>query len=217
MRLNSKIVSVIISLAFVGGMFTAVYAGPVIATITLDGNVHTTGDSTVDGDLTVGGVSFAALEARIASLETTAIPSLQASVLDIETNKVPMITANEVMITTQGNTLTTHGTTLTTHGNTLTLHNDMIEANAAAIEAGGGGPNPCNPNGDSQITAQEIKDLLDSIGISKSINSVTTRILLAENAVGSPQQNGILDTLQEVSRFNGDWFTPLSGIVCTYP
>jgi len=55
MRFNSKILSVIISLAFVGGMFSAVYAGSVIATITLDGNVHTTGDSIVDGDLSVGG------------------------------------------------------------------------------------------------------------------------------------------------------------------
>ncbi len=208
MRFNSKILYAIISLAFVGGMFSAVYAGSVIATITLDGNVHTTGDSIVDGDLSVSGVSFAALDARIAALEAGSDPTLPI---------VSMVLSNEGMIGTHGTTLTTHSNTLTTHGNTLTLHNDMIEANAAAIEAGGGGPNPCNPNGDSQITALEIWDLLDSMGISVFVNTIQNKIVLAETAVGSPQQNGVLDTLEEVTRFNGDWFTSFSGIVCTYP
>jgi len=122
MRLNSKILYAIISLAFVGGMFTSVYAGPILPTITLAGNVHTTGDSVVDGDLSVGGVSFAALDSRIAALETTT---------------VPMVIANEAMITTQGNTLTTQGNTLTTQGNTLTTQGNTLTTHDSTLTTQG--------------------------------------------------------------------------------
>jgi len=188
MRLNSKIVSVIISLAFVGGMFSAVYAGPVIATITLDGNVHTTGDSTVDGDLSVGGVSFAALDARVAALETST---------------VPMVIANEAMITN--------------HDAMILSNEANIAINAAAIAAGGGEPNQCNPNGDSEITAQEIFDLLVSEGIPLSLATVQNQINSAEIASATNQFNGVIDSLLEVTQFNSDFMVPYSGITCTYP
>jgi len=45
----------IIVVAFVGGLFTAAYAGPMmIPTITLAGNQHTTGNAVIDGNLNVG-------------------------------------------------------------------------------------------------------------------------------------------------------------------
>jgi len=43
----------IISVAFVGGLFTAAYAGPILPTITLAGNVVVTDDLTVDTDTLV--------------------------------------------------------------------------------------------------------------------------------------------------------------------
>ena len=72
MRFNSKILYFVISLVFVGGMFSAVYAGSV-PTITFDGNLHTTGNADIAGDLNADGAitgpSFESLEARIAALE----------------------------------------------------------------------------------------------------------------------------------------------------
>jgi len=193
MRLNSKIVSVIISLAFVGGMFSAVYAGPVIATITLDGNVHTTGDSIVDGDLSVGGVSFAALEARVASLEGST---------------VPMVIANEAMIAT-------HDTTLATHDTMILSNQADIATNTAAIAeggGGGGGPNPCNPNGDSMITALEIQDVMLDNGFPDNILSIQNRIDDVDiNA------NGVIDTSLEMLSLNAAYITPIIGIVCEFP
>ena len=195
MRLNSKILSVIISLAFVGGMFSAVYAGSVIATITLDGNVHTTGDSIVDGDLSVGGVSFAALDARIAALEVST---------------VPMVVANEAMIAA-------HDTTLTSHDAMILSNQADIATNAAAIESGGGGPNPCDPDGDAVITAQEIFDYLDSFGITFDINIIQQNIQIAETQVNSPQTNGVLDTALEVAQYNTNLVIPLGAPACAFP
>jgi len=72
MRLDFKLFYIIIAVVFVGGMFSAVYAGSV-PTITFDGNMHATDDADVDGNLNVDGVitgpSFADLEARVAALE----------------------------------------------------------------------------------------------------------------------------------------------------
>jgi len=214
MRFNSKILYAIISLAFVGGMFSAVYAGSVIATITLDGNVHTTGDLNVDGAIT--GPSFAALDARISALEAGTDPTLP--IVSMVLSNEGMIGTHDTTLTTHDTTLTTHGTTLTTHGNTLTLHNDMIEANAEAIAEGGGGySNECNPNGDSQITAQEIVDMLAANGIPQSTVFIINFINNIESSSPPENQNSILDTVTEVTQMNGQYVTPLTGVVCELP
>ena len=173
------------------------------------GNTHTSGNADIDGNLNVDGVItgsyIATLEATIADLEAR-LAALEASIAI----NVPMIVTNEA-------TIATHDTTLASHDAMISSNQADIATNAAAIAEGGGGPNPCNPNGDSEITAQEIWDLLDSMGISQFVNTIQNRIVLAESATGSPQQNGVLDNLEEVTQFNADWFTNLSGIVCTYP
>jgi len=198
MRLNSKILYAIISLAFVGGMFTSVYAGPILPTITLAGNVHTTGDSVVDGDLSVGGVSFAALDSRIAALETTTVPMVIANEAMITTQGNTLTTQGNTLttqgntlttqgntLTTQGNTLTTQDSTLTTQGNMLTTHDGMILSNAAdivtnqadivtnsaaieSIETGNPPPVICDTDGDGGITAQEMLDYFISQGVNNT-------------------------------------------------
>jgi len=127
------------------------------ARLDVNGNIHSSRDVIVDRDLKVGGVItgsyIAALEATIADLEAR-IVSLEASLVINE----PMILTNEGMIAT-------HDITLASHDAMILTNQADIAVNAEAIAEGGGGPNPCNPNGDSEITAQEIKDLLDSMGI----------------------------------------------------
>jgi len=75
--LNFKILYSIIAVAFVGGLFSAVYAGTV-PTITLDGNMLTTGNADIAGGLNIDGVitgpSFEGLEARISTLEAAPPP-----------------------------------------------------------------------------------------------------------------------------------------------
>lgn len=53
--MNNKILYGIITAAFVGGLFTAAYAGPILPLITLAGDTRTLGDADVDGDLNVDG------------------------------------------------------------------------------------------------------------------------------------------------------------------
>jgi len=53
--MNKKILYSIIGLVLVGGLFSLVYAGPIMTTITFAGNTHTTGSGQVDGDLNVDG------------------------------------------------------------------------------------------------------------------------------------------------------------------
>ena len=53
--MNNKILFSIIAVAFVGGMFTVAYAGPMLPMITLAGDTHTTGDADIDGNLNVDG------------------------------------------------------------------------------------------------------------------------------------------------------------------
>jgi len=114
-----------------------------------------------------------------------------------------MILTNEAMITTH---------------DVMILSNEAnIAINAAAIAEGGGGPNQCNPNGDSEITAQEILDLLVSEGIPLSLGTVQNQINSAEIASATPQLNGVLDSILEVTQFNSDFMVPYSGITCTYP
>lgn len=73
MGINNKILYGIISVAFVGGLFSAVYAGPMMPMITLAGNTHTTGDSQVDGtlnvDSTISSPTITDLDSRLSSLE----------------------------------------------------------------------------------------------------------------------------------------------------
>ena len=192
----------IISLAFVGGMFSAVYAGPVIATITLDGNVHTTGDSIVDGDLSVGGVSFAALDARIAALEGST---------------VPMVIANDAMIATQGNTLVAHDTMILTNQADIVLNQADIATNSAAIESGGGGPNPCDPDGDGAFTAQELLDHYLDNGVQNNLSQVQQSINNVENNIVTSNDNGVLDSAEEVGSFNVNWLIPFGVPACVYP
>jgi len=70
--LNFKILYSIIAVAFVGGLFSIV-AAQSVPTITLDGNMHTTGNADIAGGLNIDGVitgpSFEALNARISTLE----------------------------------------------------------------------------------------------------------------------------------------------------
>jgi len=242
MRLNSKILYAIISLAFVGGMFTSVYAGPILPTITLAGNVHTTGDSVVDGDLSVGGVSFAALDLRLTALETSTVPMVIANEAMITTQGNTLTTQGNTLttqgntLTTQGNTLTTHDTTLTTQGNTLTTHDGMIlshdtmilaneasiASNAAAIESiETGNPPPviCDTDGDGGITAQEMVDYFISQGVTNiTENHIQNWINNYEILDGVPgYKNGVLDTDLEVLSFNGDWNVLLGIPLCPVP
>ena len=50
--MNNKILYGLIGIAFVGGLFSAVYAGPMMPKITLDGDVDVTNDLDVGGTLT---------------------------------------------------------------------------------------------------------------------------------------------------------------------
>ena len=52
---RTPILIAIISVAFVGGMFTVAYAGPILPMITFAGNTHTLGDADIDGSLNVDG------------------------------------------------------------------------------------------------------------------------------------------------------------------
>ncbi len=242
MRLNSKILYAIISLAFVGGMFTSVYAGPILPTITLAGNVHTTGDSVVDGDLSVGGVSFAALDSRIAFLETSTVPMVIANEAMITTHDTTL-TTHDTTLTTQGNTLTTQGNTLTTQGNTLTTQGNMltthdstltthdtmilsnqadIATNVAAIESIETGNPPaiiCDTNGDGGITAQEMIDYFISQGITVYTTTHVQNWINNYEALNGvpPYINGVLDTDLEVNSFNGAWNVLLGIPLCPVP
>jgi len=59
--MKHKLVYAIVAVAFVGGLFSAAYAGPILNTITLAGNVQVNGDLNVDGTITgdVSGVTLA--------------------------------------------------------------------------------------------------------------------------------------------------------------
>jgi len=47
--MNKKLVYALVAVAFVGGMFSTVYAGPIMTLITFAGNTHTTGNADIDG------------------------------------------------------------------------------------------------------------------------------------------------------------------------
>jgi len=72
--MNNKILLALIAVAFVGGLFSAAYAGPILPTITLGGDTHTLGDADIDGTLNVDGTLTApditSLNDRVAALES---------------------------------------------------------------------------------------------------------------------------------------------------
>ena len=175
------------------------------------GTFKTNGDANIGGDLNVNGVLtgayIATLEATILDLQTR-LAALESGT-DQTVPMVSMVLSNEGMIET-------NGAMISNNAGNITLNQEEIAANAAAIEEGGGGPNVCNPDGDSEITAQEIKDYLDSVGISFTTNSIKNKIGNAENAAGTLVPNFILDDAQEVAAFNSIFMIPVAGISCTY-
>ena len=59
--MNNKLLYGIIALAFVGGMFTVAYAGPILPKITLAGDVEITGDMTCTNCVDSGDLGFGAV------------------------------------------------------------------------------------------------------------------------------------------------------------
>jgi len=98
--MNKKLLLSIITVAFVGGLFTTAYAGPVLTTITLGGNVVVEGDL----DMTSGKISNLGAPSDLFDaatkdyVDTNAIldPSTEIQIDDIETqtNKIQMIKDN---------------------------------------------------------------------------------------------------------------------------
>ena len=79
--------------------------------------------------------------------------------------------------------------------------NADLEARVATLESGG--LNPCDPNGDGVITAQELKEYFTSIGYPGiPINLIQSWIGQAESNSGANQINGVLDVNVEVAMFN---------------
>jgi len=180
-------------------------------------NAMFSGNLDVRGDIT--GSYIANLEATIVSLEAR-IAALEASMAINE----PMIVTNEAMIATHDTTLTSHDAMILANEATLTSHDTMIlsnqadiATNAAAIETGGGGPNPCDPDGDAAITAQELNDVLADHGLIFSLSQVQQWVDEAEDNTPTSNQNGVLDTVAEVAKWNNDRFAPAGIPVCIYP
>ena len=174
----------------------------------VNGPIHTNNDAIIDGNLDVGGAItgsyIATLEATIADLEAR-LAALEASMAINE----PMIVTNEAMIAT-------HDTTLASHDAMILSNQADIATNAEAIESGGGGPNPCNPDGDGAIIAQEVKDLFDSNGFPMSLNDAQGIIDSVEGPVGD-NNNDVLDTPGEVAWFNGNFVIPAGVTACVFP
>jgi len=76
---NNKILYGIIAVAFVGGMFTVAYAGPIMPKITLAGNVDVTGDLDVNGPITSPTITDLENQISHTSLPSQVIVSIQES------------------------------------------------------------------------------------------------------------------------------------------
>jgi len=181
------------------------------AKLDVSGTMKVRHDADFDKNLNVDGIItgsyIANLEATIAALEVR-IASLEASLAINE----PMIVTNEAMIAS-------HDTTLTAHDAMILTNQADIATNAQAIEegGGGGGPNPCDPDGDAVITAAEMSAYMISHGINWTEANVQSKINQAEIIVASPQSNGVLDTLAETTQFNVAILIPFNIPVCDYP
>ena len=77
--MNNKILFSIIAVAFVGGMFTVAYAGPIMPKITLAGNVDVTGDLDVNGPITSPTITDLENQISHTSLPNQVIVSIQES------------------------------------------------------------------------------------------------------------------------------------------
>ena len=77
--MNNKVLFSIIAVAFVGGMFTVAYAGPIMPKITLAGNVDVTGDLDVNGPITSPTITDLENQISHTSLPNQVIVSIQES------------------------------------------------------------------------------------------------------------------------------------------
>ncbi len=182
----------------------------------VNGNVRIRMDANIGGDLNVDGILtgayIATLEATILDLQTR-LAALEASM----TVKEPMIVSNEGMITTNGAMISNNAGNITINQAEISENAGAIEQNAEDIAEGGGGPNPCDPDGDAVITPDEMFAYTTANGLPYSLGSVTSRISIAEGNINSPMTNGQLDTAGEVNEFNGLYLIPNEVPACLYP
>ncbi len=184
----------------------------------VNGNVRIRMDANVWGNLNVDGsitgsfiqgllATIAANEATIATNQVTiADLLLRISSLEAGTDTtVPMLSM-----------VSDHGIMIDANLDAIAINAIDIETNREDIAEGGGGPNPCNPNGDSIITPQEVVDFLAANGFTIGVGDAEFRINISEvNAGFIP--NGILNNGIEVAQMNVDFFIPVLGFSCNYP
>jgi len=190
------------------------------------GNMHTSGNADIDGNLNVDGIItgsyIATLEATIAANEAT----IAANEAIIATNQVTIADLLLRISALESGTDTTvpmlsmvsdHGIMIDANLDAIAINALDIESNAEAIEQGGGGPNPCDPDGDGAITAQELVDNYTANGVSSNVNTVQQNIVnIEQNFLGS-NNNGILDSAGEVVEWNLAWMIPFGVPACAYP
>ena len=163
------------------------------------GKFKATGDSVFVRNLDVGGVITGPY---IASLEAT-IADLEARILALE-GAVPI---------NQGD-ISVNAGDISDNVAMLLSHDAAIESLEEGVPPQG---NPCNPDGDGGITAQEMLDHVVANGANWLLSDVISMIGTVEGVVGSPMENGILDTAEEVNQFNGQ-FLILNGLpACVFP
>jgi len=197
------------------------------AKLDVKGDIHTNSNVNVDGNLNVGGGItgdyITNLEATITTLQAT-ITNLEATNVDhearlalLEGTTVPMVAANEGMITT-------NGAMISNNAGNITLNQADIASNAADIvdlESGNPPPqgNPCNPDGDGAITAQEMYDYWDSQGIitTQTVPLLQGFINSLEIGNAGTNPNGVLDNPVEVNIWNGNYHIPLGIPTCAFP
>jgi len=168
----------------------------------VNGNLRVRTDANVEGNLNVDGV-----------ITGDYISTLEATIADLEAR----LAALETMVQDSHNPmLLSHSTLIEDNSNSIDANEEMIAANSEAIESGGGGPNPCNPDGDGSITAQEVKDIFDANGAPISVSTGQLIIDNTEGAVGV-NNNDVLDVLEEIAWYNSHYTIPELGISCVFP
>lgn len=194
-----------------GGQVGIGTAGPT-EKLDVNGNVRMRFDANIGGDLNVNGVITGAyistLEATILDLQTR-LAALESGT-DQTVPMVSMVLSNEGMIET-------NGAMISNNAGNITLNQVEIAVNAAAIEEGDGGPNPCNPDGDSVITPAEMTAHINNNGVDWDEFNTSQAISIAEGNIASPMENGQLDTAEEVNEFNGRFLIPNGIPACVFP